>query len=179
MSFDAKAYGADVAAILALDGDGERLMPLAGAQCSSAEALAKLKATSAPKLFPRSRAPEAALAGLYLYFSCWTEAHEIAQDIGSPEGGYWHAIVHRQEPDDWNSAYWFRQAGQHPIFPALAKAASAIGIETDSSWDPPAFIELCTRARALPGSDLERQCLEVQRAEWQLLFRYCAGEAEQ
>lgn len=178
MSFDPKAYGPDVAAILTLDCDGERLMPLSGAQCSSAEASALLKASSARKLFPRSRAPEAALAGLYLYFSCWAEAHEIAQDVDNAEGSYWHAIAHRQEPDDWNSAYWFRKVGPHPIFPALAKAASAIGIETDSEWDPQAFIELCARARTLPGSQLERQCVEVQRDEWQLLFRYCAVEAE-
>jgi len=175
MPFDFQAYGPDVAAILALDGEGQRLMPLTGDQCASAEARDLLKAAGARKLFPQSRAPEAALAGLYLYFSCWTDAHEVAQDVASPEGSYWHAIVHRQEPDDWNSAYWFRQVGAHPIFPALMRAAAAIGIETDSDWDPKSFIELCARARSLPGSDLERQTREVQRVEWQLLFDYCAG----
>ena len=175
MPFDPQAYGPDVAAILALDGNGERLMPLASAPCSSPEARARLKAGAARTLFPEGRAPEAALAGLYLYFSCWADAHEVAQDVASPEGSYWHAIVHRQEPDDWNSAYWFRQVGGHAIFPALAREASAIGVETDSGWDPHAFIELCARARALPGSELERQAREVQRVEWQLLFAYCAG----
>jgi hypothetical protein len=175
MTFDPKAYGGDVAAILAVDGDGERLMPLAAGQRSPAAAPDLLKGASARGLFPHARAPEAALAGLYLYFSCWSEAHEIAQEVAGAEGSYWHAIVHRQEPDDGNSSYWFRQVGRHAIFPALAKAASAIGIETDSDWDPQAFIELCSRARALPGSELERQAREVQRAEWQLLFHYCAG----
>src|SRR5579872_4751519 len=121
MSFNPNAYGRDVAAILAIDGNGDRAMPLESARCSSPQALASLKAAGARQLFPGSRAPEAALAGLYLYFSCWSEAHEIAQDVQSPEGSYWHAIVHRQEPDDWNSAYWFGQVGRHPIFPALAK----------------------------------------------------------
>ena len=175
MAFDSQAYGPEVAAILALDGNGERLMPLEGAQCSSEEARSHLKAAVARSLFPHARAPEAALAGLYLYFSCWEDAHGVAQDVASPEGSYWHAIVHRQEPDDWNSAYWFRQVGRHPIFPALARAASEIGIETDSDWDPEAFIKLCARARALPGSELERQAREVQRREWQLLFHYCAS----
>ncbi len=178
MTFDPIAYGSDVAVILSLDGNGERLMPLAGAQCCSAEARALLQGAGAGKLFPYSRAPEAALAGLYLYFSCWTEAHQVAQDVPGTEGAYWHAIVHRQEPDDWNSAYWFRQVGRHAIFPALAKAASAIGIQTDSDWDPQAFIELCARARTLPGSQLERHTMEVQRREWQLLFDYCATRAE-
>jgi hypothetical protein len=168
MSFNAMAYGPDVAAILALDGAGGRLMPLAGGQCSSADAYALLKATNARQLFPRSRAPEAALAGLYLYFSCWNEAHEIAQGIPSPEGSYWHAIVHRQEPDDANAAYWFRHVGRHAIFPALARAAS------QPSWDPLPFIELCAKARAHPGSELERGALQLQRAEWQLLFHFCA-----
>jgi hypothetical protein len=67
------------------------------------------------------------MAGLYLYFGCWAEAHETAQDIATPEGSYWHAIVHRQEPDAWNSGYWFRQVGAHAIYPALRDAAAEIG----------------------------------------------------
>ena len=177
MSFDSQAYGPEVAAILALDGGGERLLPLEGKTCSSGEARTRIQAAGG-KLFAGARAPQAALAGLYLYFSCWSDAHEVAQDVSGAEGSYWHAIVHRQEPDDWNSAYWFRQVGQHAIFPALAKAAAAIGVETDSDWDPHAFIELCARARALPGSELERQAKEVQRREWQLLFHYCAANAD-
>ena len=57
--------------------------------------------------FPRARVPEAALSGLYLYFSCWDEAHVIAQDLSSAEGSFWHGIVHRQEPDAENASYWF------------------------------------------------------------------------
>ncbi len=38
MRFDAGAYGPEVAAILALDGNGERLMPLGRGVCSSVEA---------------------------------------------------------------------------------------------------------------------------------------------
>src|SRR6266567_6492338 len=168
MQFDPKAYGDSVASILALDGDGHRLMPLVRGPCSSDRARAFIKAAAARQLFPASREPEAALAGLYLYFSCWDEAHETAQDIATPEGSYWHAIVHRQEPDAGNSSYWFRQAGAHPVFPALAAAASAIGIRSTAGWDPFAFIQFCEEARRAPGSGLERQALEVQRAEWQL-----------
>ena len=126
------------------------------------------------QLFPQSRAPEAALAGLYLYFDCWKEAHETAQDIAGPDGSYWHAIVHRMEPDAGNSGYWFRQVGAHAIFPALRDAAAEIGVDAGPRWKPEAFIELCERAGQIPGSELERQAREVQRAEWQLLFDYCA-----
>ena len=174
MDFDPQSYGRAVAAILHLDGDGRRLMPLATSGAVSGQARGMIREAGAKQLFPRSRAPEAALAGLYLYFDCWTEAHETAQDIATPEGSYWHAIVHRQEPDAWNSGYWFRQVGAHAIFPALRDVAAEIGLALGAKWNPQAFIELCERARQSPGSDLERQAQEVQRAEWQLLFDYCA-----
>src|SRR5580698_1788635 len=107
--FQSSTYGADVAAILALDGGGERLLPLEMKLCASEDARDRLRGVSASRLFPGARAPEAALAGLYVYFSCFDEAHGIAQDIDTAEGSYWHAIVHRQEPDAGNAAYWFRQ----------------------------------------------------------------------
>ena len=121
------------------------------------------------RLFPQARAPEAALSGLYLYFSCFDEAHSLAQDIPTPDGSYWHAIAHRQEPDAANAAYWFRQVGAHPIFPALAQAAGL-----PPPWDPFAFIEQCEHARGQPGSEAELRARRIQLLEWQLLFDYCA-----
>jgi len=165
-------YNSEVVAILALDNDGERLMPLAMAGCSSEAGRERLRIASAARLFPGARAPEAALSGLYVYFSCFEEAHAIAQDIATAEGSYWHAIVHRQEPDAGNAAYWFRQVGAHPIFPALARAAGHEG-----PWDPFAFIDLCEEARRQPGSEIEARAREIQRVEWQLLFDYCARPA--
>jgi hypothetical protein len=166
--FDPHAYGDKIAGILALDGNGERLMPLAGGTCSSPEARNLLKA---------SQLSPAVLAGLYLYFSCWEDAHGVAQDLETKEGSYWHAIVHRQEPDAGNAGYWFRQVGKHPIFPALRARAAEIGIELGSLWNPMAFIDYCETARTHPGSAEERKALEVQRAEWQLLFDWCARAA--
>jgi hypothetical protein len=163
--FDSHAYEDEIASILALDGNGERLMPLAGGTCSSAEARGLLKASGLR--------PEV-LAGLFLYFSCWDEAHGVAQDLDTAEGSYWHAIVHRQEPDAGNSGYWFRRVGKHPIFAELRVRAGKIGIEMGDGWDPLAFIEYCEAARKRPGSPEERMALEVQRAEWQLLFDWCA-----
>lgn len=165
--FRATDYGPEVAAILALD--GERAMPLA-MEGGSEEARERLRSASPPRLFPDARAPEAAFSGLYVYFSCFEEAHTIAQDIPTAEGSYWHAIVHRREPDAGNAACWFRQVGTHPIFPALARAARRGG-----AWDPFAFIELCEEARKQPGSELEARARAVQLIEWQLLFDWCAG----
>ncbi|HTM47530.1 MAG TPA: hypothetical protein VL285_02545 [Bryobacteraceae bacterium] len=177
MKFDPTAYGPAVAGILSLDGQGQRLMPLASGSCSSPEARARIQTASAEALFPHARQPRAALAGLYLYFSCRDEAHEIAQSIHSADGSYWHGIVHRQEPDPDNARYWFHRAGSHPIFPKLAEAGSGLGLAAHDGrgeWDPVKFVELCERARRQPESALARQVLEMQRTEWQLLFDYCA-----
>lgn len=182
MRFNPQAYGPAVAGILALDGAGERLMPLAGGRCSNAEALTKLETAAPAGLFPHSRAPEAALSGLYLYFSCLDRSHELSQSLHSAEGSFWHGILHRQEPDADNARYWFRKVPSHPIFADLAIVAAEKaapfpeeGLSPVQTWDPIRFVNLCERARRHPGSPLERLALELQRAEWQLLFHYCAS----
>lgn len=149
-------------------------MPLAMGKCSSDQARALIQTRTARELFPHARAPEAAMAGLYLYFSCMDEAYEIAQGVESAEGSFWHAILHRQEPDAGNASYWFRKVGAHPIFPELRERAAAIGVDFGARWDPLAFIDFCEKARGGPGSAAEMQAMEVQRAEWQLLFGFCA-----
>lgn len=42
----------------------------------------------------------------------WTRAHEIAQDIDTPEAAWVHAYLHRREGDASNAGYWYRQAGK-------------------------------------------------------------------
>jgi len=163
--FDPNAYGEEVARILALDLNGARMMPLAAGQCSSAEAR---------ELVSRSKLPDLVRAGLYVYFSCWRDAHELVNDLETPDASYWHAIVHRQEPDPGNSAYWFRRVGQHAVFPSLLERAKEIGLAVEGTWNPIMFIDYCERARVRPGSEAERKAMEVQRAEWQLLFDHCA-----
>src|SRR5919198_2309137 len=148
MEFDPKGYGRQVAEILALDGSGARLMPLAHGKCSSEEVRRRLKNASAKEIFPNARAPEAALSGLWLYFSCLDESHSLSQEIGTADGSFWHGIMHRQEPDASNSAYWFRRVGDHPVFPRLLEEAVHLagqhpdaGISFGSKWDPFAFID--------------------------------------
>jgi hypothetical protein len=180
MSFDPDLYGAEVARILALDGGGMRLMALVITGPSSDAAVQALRRRTARELFPDSFAPEAALSGLWLYFSCFEQSHSLSQDLQSAEGSYWHGILHRQEPDPENAGYWFRRVGQHVIFPELRDQASAIcrsyGLSPlpGEQWDPFAFIDLCESARRQPGSGAEQVAREIQRAEWQLLFDYCA-----
>lgn len=181
MPFLSSDYGPQVRAILALDGDGWRLMPLAGGACSSPEAAARLRSARPSELFPGARAPEAALSGLWLYFSCLEESHRLSQQIDTTEGSFWHGIMHRQEPDADNAAYWFRRTGRHPVFEPLRQEAARIleafpevAFRPGPVWDPFAFIDFCEQARRRPGSKEEEAARLIQRAEWQLLFDYCA-----
>ena len=124
----------------------------------------------------RAAIPDSARAGLYLYAGYWDEAHETAQDIHTPDGSYWHAIVHRQEPDAGNASYWFRRVGKHPIFPALAKRAAGIDPTFSGPWDPYAFIEHCEEA-VRQGGELERRAVAIQQAEYELLLDHCLSSA--
>lgn len=142
-------------------------MPLAPQGCSSDRARDVLLATKAEDLFPHARSAQAAMSGLFLYFSCLDEAHKIAQEISTAEGSYWHGIMHRQEPDPANAAYWFRKVGDHPVRRELREA--------DSRYPGPLeFIDMCEEARQEPNSPLETAAREIQRLEWQLLFAWCA-----
>jgi len=170
-----------VAEILALDQSGLRLIPLVSSVCSSRPARERLKQQKASSLFPGARAPQEALGGLWLYFSCFDECHEIVQDLESPEASFWHAVLHRQEPDPANSAYWFRSVGTHAVYRDLLSAAKDIvarhpsaKFQTAEKWDPFSFVTFCEQAREEPGSPSERVALEIQLAEWQLLFDHCA-----
>ncbi len=42
----------------------------------------------------------------------WHAAHEIAQNLDSPEGAWIHAYLHRKEGDNWNADYWYSRAGK-------------------------------------------------------------------
>lgn len=153
-------------------------MPLAPSGPSSNQARDRLRTVSAVHAFPEVHSPEAGLCGLYLYFSCLDEGHTLAQGLETPDGSFWHGIMHRQEPDPDNAAYWFRRVGKHPVFPDLAKAARQMGYPSGDRWDPLGFIDYCEAARRRPGSPEEKLAMQVQLAEWQLLFHYCATKPQ-
>jgi hypothetical protein len=182
--FDPTCYGAGVARLLAMDGNGSRLMPLTCDECSSAGARQILRDANARELFPSAADPVAAMAGLSLYFSCFEEAHELVSKSESRDCELWHAILHRQEPDAGNAAYWFRKVGPHQAYSKIAQAAVRVLEKLPRAefragkWDPFAFIAFCERARSQPGSAQEQAAREIQRAEWQIVFDHCARGAQ-
>ncbi len=151
-----------------LEAAPDRVMRLVKHGHGDAQVLKLLAGHSAEDLYPGARAPKGALAGLYLYFGCWKEAHEVSQDDPSADGSYWHGIVHRQEPDFGNANYWFRRVGAHKVYAQLAKQFG--------NWDAADFVKACETAR--PGTEAERKAIDMQQAEWRLLYDYCASAKE-
>lgn len=119
-------------------------------------------ATQACTLLVESiQAPPEILAGLWLYVDELDRSHSLSQNIASPTGSYWHAIMHRREGDFSNAKYWLRSVGEHPVIRELG-------------YDPIAFTDDCRADRGLNSPTL----VEMQRREWKTLFEWCVQEIE-
>jgi hypothetical protein len=116
----------------------------------------------------------ACLAGLWLRFNCLDESHAISQELDTSEGSFWHAILHRREPDPGNSKYWWRRVGSHPVLRKLVEQAPALGYDYT---DPLAFVDYCEQVRGKGGE--EKAAERVQDLEWRLLFDWCYQGAVQ
>ncbi|MFO0841034.1 MAG: hypothetical protein U0797_01375 [Gemmataceae bacterium] len=112
-------------------------------------------------------------AGLWLAFDFLDESHAISQAIDTPEGSFWHAIMHRREPDAGNSKYWWRRVGGHPVLERLVERSPALGY---SYSDPFTFVDFVERVRGT-SSPQEEVAKLVQRLEWELLFHHCYQSA--
>lgn len=42
----------------------------------------------------------------------WDKAHDISQNLETPDGAWLHAYLHRKQGDIWNADYWYRRAGK-------------------------------------------------------------------
>jgi hypothetical protein len=113
-------------------------------------------------------------SGLWLYFNSLDEAHAICQENeGHPERDFWHAIVHRREPDASNSKYWWRRVGSHPVLKRLVEEAHSLGYRYTNPLD---FVDFCERVRD-SGTPDEEIAKQVQLLEWRLLFDHCYRKA--
>ena len=152
-----------------------------------AEALPLLRAMTDQTLSQnrRVRMPhdaEALHAGLWALFDYFTESHDLAQKIATPSGSYWHAILHRREPDFSNAKYWFDRVGEHPVGPELlddareiTAAAGPAGkplheqLLSQTAWNGAWFVDRCAAAGDPATTAV---LLNLQRREWALLFDY-------
>ncbi len=180
--FDSSRYGAAFAALLSPD-----RLNLLDAGRPDKDYLPQLEALLEPAAFaPHAVRDEnmatACRAAMYLYHDFLDESHALSQDLHTPEGSYWHGILHRREPDFDNAKYWFRKVGTHPIFGPLrdeaarlaaAKPDTAAGFLIDQpQWDPLAFVDLCEAVLAERAGYMHL-CQLIQRREWELLFDHC------
>lgn len=133
-------------------------------------------------------------AGLWQTNDWLDESHQCSQSIegdGEGNGDYWHAIMHRREPDPSNSKYWFRRVGHHACFGSLSEVAATALDESGSpeaaswknrlgapgNWDPFAFVDLCQATSRGGDTDLAQAARRIQWAEMLLLLVHTAEAA--
>ena len=120
---------------------------------------------------------------LLLWHDHLDASHNLSQGIANADGSFLHAIMHRREPDAWNSKYWWRRVGPHPAFPEIARrvtelpARSGRGGEAElfqrlvsgGKWDAGAFVDACDTAR---DDSLIKTLREIQLLESEVLLGY-------
>jgi hypothetical protein len=157
---DPSRYGQPVADILSL----AEPMPL-DAGTIIAPLADNLRALKLDDSLRNGPAAQACLAGLWLRANDLEASHHISQELATPEGSFWHAIVHRREGDYGNAKYWLRRVGRHPVFETLG-----------SAWDPFVFVDQVEACVVRSTGDSER-LRELQMREWTLLFDHCWTQA--
>jgi hypothetical protein len=155
----------------------------------------RIQQVSGTKKASSSTSLTAMKAGLFLLNDFFDDSHSCSQSIEGlgphHTGDYWHAILHRREPDYGNAKYWFRHVGRHPAYVGLAQVAErhfatsgtlASNLQpwktrliTNSDWDALAFVDLCEAAAK--DVELRGWCEQVQYDEMLLLLESTANEA--
>ena len=133
----------------------------------------------------------ALVAGVWQMNGFLDQSHELAQSVEGRcrerAGDYWHAIMHRREPDYSNAKYWFRRVGPHGIHTFLARDADDILAacpakearnwrdkitgNASEKWNPLAFVDLCEHVAKGGDADLSLAARQIQLIEMVLLLK--------
>jgi len=126
-------------------------------------------------------------SGLLLWNDALDPSHQIAQNIGTKTGNYWHAIMHRRENDYSNAKYWFGRVGKHPIYFQLQQYALEFSqfkqlekytkkLKSSEYWNAVQFVDWCQIAESL--DDQVKGFLEkLQLRELKLLIDFSCKNA--
>lgn len=121
--FSVHDYGPTVAGLLA----GAAINELGPGNPESSVRTLLERVTPASVVAPREMVDRdmtlACCAAIWLRFDFLDKSHRISQSLDTPEGSFWHAVMHRREPDFTNAKYWFRRVGQHELYGPLAEEA--------------------------------------------------------
>lgn len=169
MKFEPTDFGPAFAPLLAID--RRRSLNSGNADTAARNELNRLSTESA---FAHTTIADHDLAsccisGVWLLHDFLDESHTISQAIETPEGSYWHAIMHRREGDFSNAKYWFRRVGSHEVFQRIAE-------QTNEPYDPFAFVDRVQAALRGKPADCQA-CIDIQQLEWELLFDTCYRRA--
>lgn len=129
----------------------------------------------------------AVLSGLWLRHDYLDESHRLSQDINTPSGSYWHAIMHRREGDFWNSKYWLNKCRGHPALGLISRHAADIINAAPASkdllkltlgdFDAHGFVDLVEAIHTAPGDSRYPIVVALQQLEWRILFDHCLRSA--
>ena len=129
----------------------------------------------------------AVLAGLWLWHDALDESHTISQSIATPNGSFWHAIMHRREGDFANAKYWYARCRHHAALGRVAaEAREVLGSAADSgplhrllgdAWDPDGFVDVVEAVHRKRDDPLYATAVRLQQLEWHSLFDHCARGA--
>jgi hypothetical protein len=147
--------------------NADAMQKYALSETGTREMFAKLKGLTGGDLFPGgyqdAEMAACCLAGLWLLHNFLHEGHEICQDIDTPEGSFWHAIMHRAEGDYSNAKYWYRRANLESLHDAISETAG-------QPYTPHALVD---RVETDGAASVHR----LITAEWETLFNHCYHHA--
>jgi hypothetical protein len=130
----------------------------------------------------------AVAAGVWQMNGFLERSHELSQSVEgrgkNGAGDYWHAIMHRREPDYGNAKYWCRRVGRHGIHAFLAEDTDHTLANCESKdaarwrslltgkgqWNAASFVDLCEYLAERPDAALELAAKKIQFIEMALLL---------